>query len=240
MMWPILFNLAVFIFIVAMWMTFIFNLIRSAKRSADKRTNKWAQPKQAAPRVQQQVNNKRQGNRGGVQQFLRQNPVELYRVLKENLPDRYKDELKTIFSSANPGVELVKFLRRKDVWPLVQSLVRQEAGPAAEMRNRAAVEKKKPRSVPRPFIEEEDDTIADIASVADLLEKEQQMIEAEYDAYGHTYDTMLSDVATEDAETTMQRETRLKDAKSAKAKVDKKWLRDAMVASIILERPEHD
>ena len=239
MMWPILFNLAVFIFIAAMWMTFIFNLIRSAKRSADKRTNKWAQPKQAVPRAQQPVSNNRQGNRGGVQQFLRQNPVELYRILKENLPDRYKDELKTIFSSANPGVELVKFLRRKDVWPLVQSLVRQEAGPAAEKRRRTAAEKKKPRFVPSSSIEEEDG-IADIASITDLLDREQQMVEAEYDAYGQTYDSMLSDVATEDVETTMQRETRLKDAKSAKAKVDKKWLRDAMVASIILERPEHD
>src|SRR5699024_6614852 len=126
------------------------------------------------------------------QALMRQNPAELYRTLKDQLPEQYKEELQEIFNSPNPAVELIRFLRRKDVWPFIQNLLQQDGQSTHSRRMRPSAERE---PLPRPVAAHRsqlDEDIDEIASASSSFEHEQTLLVAEFDSYSHYFDNMLS------------------------------------------------
>lgn len=212
------------IFVVGMWVTVIWNVIRAAKKNQNQNQNqrksqdtpvsqtpqrsnrRQTTTRQPARRQMQQTN--KTGKNTNLQQLLRQNPAELYQTLKNNLPDRYKEEIKEIFNSPNPAKELIQFIRRPDVWPLIQTILRD--GTVEKRRNAVAPKPVVPQPIP---VEEE--------PVEDYFEEWNTDIFSSEDSF------VPLDRVIPQTETSKQEQ------------VDQSWLKDAVIASIILERPDY-
>lgn len=250
-----LINILVTVFVLAIWVIFIRNLIRSVR--AEKRDtaqaprNQWdkAQPqtvrqaKNAAyaadnVRDKRRTTNPAQQRNQMLQELLARNPKELYQLLKENLPDSYQAEIEAIFKSPRPMFELVKFIRRKDVWPVLQSLP--DKIKSAGDRKMELFEATK-KSVPEPIFPEVQENAPESYSEMDkdilYLSEEIDAVNAEYDGYADFFGSLLGDVPTSQIQTRRNLVSAQESKTGApKRKLDSQWLRDAVIASTILEK----
>ncbi|MGP6139998.1 MULTISPECIES: hypothetical protein [unclassified Jeotgalibaca] len=254
-----LFNLLIFAFVLVIWVTFIRNLIRSARKDTRQTTkrNQWdkapitktvrqvsVDSAQTYSRSQSRRTNQSQTQTRNKswQELLSDNPQELYQLLRDNLPDSYEEEIKAIFKSQRPMMELMKFLRRKDVWPVLQSLPRKIKTPDIKKGELFQTQKDE-QSIASPYLEEEQpfyDETSDLDKDAVVLSQEIDAVINEYDGYAAYFGSLLNEVPKSSVETWQSISTSRNTTSGTKGKkLDKKWLRDAVIATVILEKPEY-
>lgn len=257
------FNIFIFVFILIIWITFIRNIIRTIRqsqrggassRSGDTQRNQWdrAEPQTVRHVHVDNANQSRrnrnshsqkqtQQNGQSWQDLLKRDPKELYQLLRENLPDSYESEIKAIFNSDRPMMNLVKFLRRKDVWPILQSLPTRLSSPP-----KTAIQRTQPKVVQTMSVAvDQDDEEYDYNTMfvemdkdANNLNQEIDDFIKEFDGFGDTFDNMFQEISTSEPEVRATRHSRNNENANITQKIDRKWLRDAVIASMILERPE--
>lgn len=230
----------IFLAVGVMWYTFIRNVIKGIQRSNQKVTNKrttrsmtfQGQDQTRQPSRRNQAGTSKEVN--PLQQLLRRNPLELYKLLKDNLPDHLVEEVKEIFNSPNSGRELMSFLRRKDVWPMVQKILQEETGNQPKRRSNSlhqVLEQVQP-------VAETMDYVDDVSESVDYFAQEDEQLQKEYDDVMSNFDDLLSEVPGGEAIELIKPENHQSSNKPFKGKVDKKWLEEAVIANIILERPK--
>ncbi|MGO4995438.1 hypothetical protein [Jeotgalibaca porci] len=254
---PYFFNLVIFVFILVIWITFIRNLIRtfrqdqrgktSSSRSQHTQRNQWDKAHTQTVR-QVHVDNATRSRRNSQSQqpktqtwqdLLKQDPKELYQLLRENMPDSYESEIKAIFNSQRPMMELVKFLRRKDVWPVLQSLP--ERLNSSRSTQKPLVKQKVAKTVPvavQQYDDDYDEMFVQMDGDANYLSQEVDAFVSEYDEFADYFSSLLQDIPTSAPEVRATRHHRNKDNANIDQKINREWLRDAVIASMILERPD--
>lgn len=258
-----LFNIFIFVFILIIWITFIRNLIRTLRqgqrgnataRSRATQRNQWdrAEPQTArqvhGDNASQSRKNRNSQSQMQMQQngqtwqdLLKRDPKELYQLLRANLPDSYESEIKAIFNSERPMMNLVKFLRRKDVWPILQSLPTRLNTPqktTTQFSQRKTV-KTTPVAVEQGGEEYDYNTMfAEMDENANNLNQEIDNFVNEFDGFADTFDNMFEGISISEPEVRATRHLRNRDNATINQKIDRKWLRSAVIASMILERPE--
>lgn len=258
-----IFNVFIFVFILIIWITFVRNLIRTLRqgqrggassRSRDTQRNQWDR---ANPQTVRQVHvdnasqsrrnrnsqSQKQAQQNGQtwQDLLKRDPKELYQLLRENLPDSYESEIKAIFNSDRPMMNLVKFLRRKDVWPILQSLPTRLSSP-----QKTDAQLIQPKTVQKMSVAvEQDDEDYDYNTMfvemdedANNLNQEIDDFVKEFDGFSDSFDNMFPEISTSEPEVRATRHLRNNENANINQKINRKWLRDAVIASMILERPE--
>lgn len=251
------FNIFIFVFILVIWITFIRNLIRTLRQDQRGRTSptSWSQRTQRnqwdkAPQTVRQVhvdnasrskrNSQSQQETHTWQDLLKRDPKELYQLLRENLPDSYEREIKAIFNSQRPMMELVRFLRRKDVWPMLQTLPARlnEADRRETQPVRQTTVKAEPAAIPQND-DDYDQMFAQMDEDANSLSHEIDSFVTEFDEFADYFNSLLQDIPTSAPEVRATRHYRNKDNANIDQKINRKWLRDAVIASMILDRPDN-
>lgn len=255
---PYFFNLVIFVFILIIWITFIRNLIRTMRQ--DQRGKTSSSREQRSPRNQWDkghaqtvrqvhVDNATRSRRNSQSQqpatqtwqdLLKRDPKELYQLLRENMPDSYEREIKAIFNSQRPMMELVKFLRRKDVWPVLQSLP--ERLNTSRKKQAPLVKQKVVEAAPVAVQQNDDDydkMFAQMDEDANYLSQEVDNFVSEYDGFADYFNSLLQDIPSSAPEVRATRHHRNKDNANINQEINREWLRDAVIASMILERPDN-
>lgn len=172
-------------------------------------------------------------SRNLVENLFKQTPQDLYRLLVNNLPERYHSEVKSIFSSRSWKRKLWEFVRRKDIWPLLQDSLRTEGIGKREANKSLSSsyrnDQKKEES--SSFYENE----------AGVLDSD---FEKEYDLYSQMYDDISNSLLFESLSPDAEEKMMVSKTNSSKKKEihklasDRKWLRNAILSKEILERPD--
>lgn len=268
---PTLFNFAVLIFIVVIWIIFVRNFLREMRKGKQRTQNQWTQqtrtqqsrqiakePSVSSPsrrnaqrgtrtnaRSQQRKRStswqstsaKTDGQSIRLRELMKYKPADLYRLLKDHLPEEYKEEIQSIFNSPNAEVELIKFIRRPDVWPTVQkSLAEISSGSSRrQTASRPMGSQKTPQAVvEKPSADEE---YIDL----DWLDREDAQLQSEYDSVVHEFDYFMEDISGKDLTESIQTassSSRFNKTRLDKEISDKKWLKEAVIATVILEKPD--
>lgn len=266
----ILFNLAITIFIIGIWASFIRNIIREVRKNNDKRMT--GTTRSASNQTRQQVPTHNRPRNVGEQrpasqpvgntrsdrnaQEMLQNPRTLYLELKQRLPRQYEEEIQEIFNSPNPHVKLIKFIRRKEIWPIAQSILRDGVLSKEEPRSQRQVSSPRnavqtPRNTVQTPISEpateiyselsmSTDYVDDMQEATDRIAREQDELVKEYDTFGTNFANVLEDSSllgdNEYIQTESRRETR---QDKQRFKERQEWLKQAILGSTVLERPEY-
>ena len=167
-----------------------------------------------------------------IENLFKQTPQELYRLLVNNLPEKYHDEVKQIFNSQSWKRNLWSFVRRKDVWPLLQNVLRTEVTEKLDQNESTRSNRKKDYSVR---------TTASTTGSVQVNESEEDF-EKDYDSFERMYDDISSSLASEtfssnNEELVVSKNITNKKNKSKEIHIDKKWLKNAVIAKEILKRP---
>ncbi|UJF14913.1 hypothetical protein LZ578_07785 [Jeotgalibaca sp. MA1X17-3] len=167
-----------------------------------------------------------------MENLFKQTPQELYRLLVNNLPTQYHQEIKNIFNTKSWKRNLWNFVRRKDVWPLIQEALKSEVteriDPVDEI-------KSYPRN--KPIAREK---------VIDMQTNQESILETdfekEYDSFTKMYDD-ISDSLTFDSLAPVVEEKLVVSKKQSKKNKDysdnKKWLKNAILSKEILDRQSY-
>ena len=253
----ILLNLAITIFIIGMWVSFIRNLVRETRKNNDKRmtgTTRTAssQGREQMPAQTRQrpviervpANQPSRNTRADLNvQELLQNPRTLYLELKQRLPKQYEQEIQDIFNSPNPNVRLINFIRRKEIWPIAQSILRD----GISSKDQSSRNRQRPSSAPRnvaPALVSElsdgTDYVEEMQEATDRIIREQEELVREYDGFGSDFDHVFEESSLLDDSDYIQTESRSATRQDEQRhKERQEWLKEAVKASIILERPEY-
>lgn len=249
-----LFNLFVFAFILFIWVTFIRNLVRTLRKEKGrniKRPAPVATPSTAS-RAQRDNRNRNAhkqpaqtthvANKDGGhfwQEILKKDPQEIHHLLRAYLPESFHKDLTQIFNSERPMKALVNFLRRPDVWPLLKSFPSQIESSVKTQKN---LFQPKTASIAPSVSEDNDenyDAIADTEKDAATLSAEVDQVVVEYDQFAEYFKSMLDDVPSSPIPEKTASQMKLTDADRPAKKLNQAWLRDAVLGSIILEKPDY-
>ena len=255
-----LFNLAIIIVMVGLWGLFIKNLlneVRKGKKRAE--DNQWRQASvkkqtqqpsnrqmrnqqlQRARNVQstrnrneQQQSSRRNTTSIRLKELLKYKPADLYGLLKESLPDQYKQEIQAVFNSPNSEVELIKFIRRPDVWPTVKKTLSEIASGRHEKSSMMADYKITNEA---PILSETEEDELDWQS----LDQESDVFQEEYNQYAKEFDIIVDKMLQTSeglaVEPSLNRKTHSSHSQKDQQR-QKEWLREAVIAQTILERPD--
>lgn len=167
-----------------------------------------------------------------VENLFKQTPQELYRLLVNNLPERYHNEVKAIFNSQSWKKNLWSFVRRKDIWPLLQDALKSEV---TEQMDQVSETKTYPRNVQKSR-----EKVSPMETSEDTIFEND--FEKDYDSFSKMYDD-ISDSLTLDSlfpvteDTLVVSEQQRK--KDQKITINKKWLKNAILSKEILERQNY-
>lgn len=252
-----LFNFFVIAFVLIIWGIFILNFFRSARKDNQKhrsrRSYRETKGKQKgtwtsvskSPGYTRALNGRNSQSQiesrnpqYSWQEMMQQNPQELYQLLRNQLPDSYEEEIIKIFNSQKPMMELMKFLRRKDIWPLFQSL--QGKDQSSRQRGTQLFQNSDKTSVPIESGQDYSEAFESSNSIendAILLNQDMDAVINEYDSYASFYETILDEIPKTSLETHSALSGKeVRATKINKKQLNKKWLRDAVIASVILEK----
>lgn len=167
-----------------------------------------------------------------VENLFKQTPQELYRLLVNNLPTQYHQEIKNIFNTKSWKRNLWNFVRRKDVWPLIQEALKSEVTERID-----PVDEKK--SYPRNKTVAREKVIKMQTNKESILETD---FEKEYDSFTKMYDD-ISDSLTFDSLAPVVEEklvvSKKQSKKNKKHSDNKKWLKNAILSKEILDRQSY-
>lgn len=255
-----LFNLVIIIVMVGLWVFFIKNLLnevhkgkkrakdnqwrqdsvkkqiqqRSSRQMRDQQLQRARSSQSSRNRSEQQQSSRRNTTSIRLKELLKYKPADLYGLLKDSLPDQYKQEIQAVFNSPNSEVELIKFIRRPDVWPTVKKTLSEIASDHHE-KSSMRVDYKITNEAPIPSETEEDEL--DWQS----LDQESDVFQEEYDQYAKEFDIIVDKMLQTSeglaVEPSLKRKTHSSHSQKDQQR-QKEWLREAVIAQTILERPD--
>lgn len=170
--------------------------------------------------------------------FMKQSPQELYKLLEKRLPSQYQAELERIFNSPQWKREIWRFLKREDVWPWIQSILQSE--------QTRSQEKETISSPSFAEVREADKGKNNPEGIAHIMEQEAASLEEEYSSLVSSYDTISDNLDRETSLSSLEQKASQLDSRRRTAErtnrkktaLHQKWLKDAILAKEILERPD--
>lgn len=251
---PILFQILIVILAGLAWFSFIKNILGGStkNRNASRPNRRGVQPGQRqridvtrtnpSTAQSQRTSSQRPLLKGSsstplnaknvVENLFKQTPQELYHLLVNNLPKTYHNDVKAIFNSQSWKRNLWNFVRRKDVWPLIQDALKSEVSERIEQ-----VDEIKPYPRNKPKVREEQMHMQ--TNQESIFESD---FEEDYDSFARMYDD-ISNALTFDSLTPVVEEklvvSKQQSEKNHKLTINKKWLKNAIISKEILGRQDY-
>lgn len=240
---PFLFTIFVALMIGVSWVSFFRNLVdrnpqnrrrgpysggsRSwieRNRSASQRQRRNGRPS-SVPAMQPT----RETDRQLVETLLQQSPQDLLHILKQYLPERYHGEIAKIQTSGNWRKELRSFIRRSDIWPILRK---------ALLTHPDAFQGGKKPSWDMSTFQGGEESQEELAK---QLELEYNELKVEYDRLLESEFEEAEPIQVETAAAlkSIQEQRQTAPAGSRMPLKDREWLRQAILGSAILKRPEY-
>ncbi|AQS52974.1 hypothetical protein BW727_100581 [Jeotgalibaca dankookensis] len=219
------FNFIIVLFVAFVVGKFLRDLMQNARSSAYRNTSAQGQNTQVN---QTKTVESSRSVANNLQLLLKKEPAEQYQILRERLPERYHKELKSVYTSSQSKLAVIKFIRRKDIWPYLQDLKVSEG--VRNLNKQPRIDQRKNTTQRLSGNLKQDTSYKPVE-----MEKYINDFTDEYDNYGVYFDQLLGDISSG-----LQPPTKeiIQIEKITESK-EKKWLRQAIIGSTILERPKH-
>lgn len=240
---PLLFSIFIALMVGVSWISFMRNLVdrnarnrrpgsypeRSGSRMERNHSGSRTQRRSQRQNVSSSASSARATDRRLVEEVLRRSPQDVARLLREYLPERYHGEITRILTESDWRRGLQAFMRRSDIWPVLRK---------ALLTNPKAL-----GSGNKPAWE-----MSTSQGGEGTMEELAKQLELEYNELAVEYDRVLESEFEQIAPVQVQAATAIKSIEEKRQTApdssrlplnNREWLKQAILGSEILNRPEY-